>query len=91
MKCRILPDKTAWELRQLARWHGVLTSHVDMSRRRQEASPEALLAVLRTLGVPVSYLREVPQALRETQSRKTGRVVEPVHVAWEGKRAIIPL
>ena len=75
----------------LARLHGVQTGYLDMNQRQQDASPEALLALLRTLGVSVFHLREVPEALCEAQHTRVLRVVEPAQVAWDGKRAVIPL
>jgi 4-alpha-glucanotransferase len=78
-------------LRRLARLNGVLTNYLAMSKERRDASPESLLTTLRALGVPVSGLRDVPAALRETQREQVTQVVEPVQVAWRGKRAAIPL
>jgi len=85
------PGKSDLALRHLAGLHGVQTSYKDMARRRQDASVESLLAVLRTLGVPVERVSDAPDALRETQRALTHRIVEPVHVAWRGQRARIPL
>ena len=47
-------------LNRLARSFGVQTSYVDLSGRTRFASPEALRAVLRALGAPVSSARDVP-------------------------------
>lgn len=85
------PAPSLFALRQLARRHGVATSYVDMAKRRQPASVDSLLGVLRTLGVPVERLRDVPDALRETRRAMAHRVLEPVQVVWQGQRATIPL
>ena len=86
-----LPTKESTALRHLARMHGVQTSYVDMARHRQEASPESLLAVLRSLGVAVKIMADVPEALTISRLSRACRVVEPVNVAWLGRRAAVPL
>jgi len=101
MKWRNLPDKTARELWQLARWHGVLTNYLDMNQRRHEASPESLLAVLRALGVSVERMRDIPGALREARLARASHVVDAFNVVWQGRhtcrdgararRATVPL
>src|SRR5581483_1247471 len=45
-------------LRQLAEAYGVYTSYHDDQGRVQEATPEALLAVLRILGAPLQQIDE---------------------------------
>ena len=84
-------DQSDPALRQLARLHGVQSGYVDMAGRRQRASSESLLAVLRTLGVPVERMKDVPGALRETRHAVAHRVLEPIHAVWAGKRSNIPL
>ena len=83
--------KSLLPLQRLARLNGVQTSYVDMSKRRRVASPEALLTMLRALSVPVSNLQYVSAALHEAQREQVQRIVEPVNVAWQGKRAVILL
>ena len=85
------PVPSPSELRQLARGHGVATSYLDMDKRPQHASAESLLGVLRTLGVPVEELGDVPDALREMRRAEARQALEPVHVVWRGQRARIPL
>lgn len=72
-------------LHQLARQYGVQTAYYDVSHLRRQAEPEALLAVLRSLGVPVQSLSDVPSAWRERQNMVWRQVLEPVLVAWEGR------
>jgi 4-alpha-glucanotransferase len=83
--------KSLLPLQRLARLNGVQTSYVDMSKRRRVAAPEALLTMLRALCVPVSNLQDVSAALREAQREQVQRIVEPVNVVWQRKRAVIPL
>lgn len=78
-------------LRQLARLHGVQTGYVDMAKRRQETPAESLLAVLYTLGVPVRRMADVPAALSATRLARAHRVVEPVSVAWQGRKSVVSL
>ncbi len=81
--------KELGELEALARLSGVQTSHQDGFREDVKPSPEALLAVLRARGVPVSGLRDVPEALAAAQARRAKLVLEPVSVVWtEGPRSI---
>lgn len=78
-------------LRHLARLHGVRDNYLDMANRRQYASAESLLAVLRTLGVAVERMNEIGGALRERQRVLAQQVIEPVCVIWRGTGGIIPL
>lgn len=71
-------------LHQLARLCGVQTAYYDVTHRRQLASPEALLALLRSLGVPVASFQNVPEALREQRAAQWRKPLEPVMVAWDG-------
>lgn len=72
-------------LHQLARLYGVQTAYYDVAHRRQQASAEALLAVLRALGASVQSLKDVPAALRERRQILWQRLLEPVVVAWDGR------
>jgi 4-alpha-glucanotransferase len=72
-------------LHQLAHLYGVQTAYYDVARRRRQASAEALLAALQSLGVPVVTLRDVPSALRERQQALWEQTLEPVAVAWGGE------
>jgi len=78
-------------LSTLARMHGVQTAFYDVEDRRQQASPEAVLSVLRALGAPVETFADVSDALRERRRELWARAVEPVTVAWDGQPAAIDL
>ena len=71
-------------LLELARLYDVQTAYTDFWGQRQEAEPEALLAVLRALGAGVETLRDVPDALRERRQELWRRVCPRVLVAWQG-------
>jgi 4-alpha-glucanotransferase len=78
-------------LSTLARMYGVQTAFYDVERRRQQASPEAVLIVLRALGAPVETFADVADALRERRREVWARGVEPVTVAWDGQPVAIDL
>jgi 4-alpha-glucanotransferase len=72
-------------LYKLARLCGIQTVYHDVSHRRCQASVESLLAVLRSLGVDVAGLQDVPSALREKQQEFWQKMLPPVAVAWDGQ------
>lgn len=78
-------------LRQLARAYGIQTAYYDVYKRRREASSEALLAVLKAFGAPVSTLGDLPRAWRERRLYMWQRLLEPVAVAWDGKPLSVEL
>lgn len=78
-------------LQNLARAYGVETDYRDNNGRRQEASAEALLAVVRALGSPVSSVEDIPGARRERRESYWRQPLEPVAVAWDGTPAEIEL
>jgi 4-alpha-glucanotransferase len=78
-------------LSTLARIYGVQTAFYDVEDRHQRASPEAVLRVLRALGVPVETLADVTDALRQRRRELWARGVEPVTVAWDGQPVGIDL
>ena len=72
-------------LNHLARLYGVQTAYYDDRHQRHPAPPESLLAVLRSLGAPVSTLKDAPAAWRERCQALWRRQLEPVVVTWDGK------
>jgi 4-alpha-glucanotransferase len=78
-------------LTTLARMYGVQTAFYDVEARRQQASPEAVLLVLRALGTPVETFADVTDALRERRRELWVRGMEPVAVAPDGQAAGIDL
>lgn len=79
------------DLLTLSRLYGVQTSYQNAMGRHVEAGPESLLAVLRALQAPVEGLDDVGDALRERREELSGRLVEPVVVAWDGHAPSIEL
>lgn len=72
-------------LLELSRLYGIQTSYIDMTKQRKYADPETLLLVLRSMGVPVSRMDDVPSALLQRKDELRKRIVSPVAVAWDGK------
>ncbi|MHC4990528.1 MAG: 4-alpha-glucanotransferase [Planctomycetota bacterium] len=68
------------ELRRLARSWGVQSAYVDTEGRRRVAAPEALMAVLRALGVPVHSPADASRLPGPDDRRRC-------IVAWNGRFA----
>lgn len=78
-------------LRQLAEAYGVYNTYYDDRGRVQEASPEALLAVLRVLGAPLGTIDDAGDALRRRRQAEWRRPLEPVLLAWDGRPGEVSL
>jgi len=72
-------------LHQLARLYGVQTAYYDVFHRRQQASSESILAILRSLGAPIVTFQDIPSAYRERRQALWQRMLEPVIVARDGQ------
>ena len=83
------PPSSIRLLHQLAHLYSVQTVYYDVYHHRRQASVEALLAALQSLGAPVVTLQDVPSAWREQQKARWQRPLEPVAIAWDGKLPII--
>lgn len=70
------------ELKELARVYAVDAEYHDGLGVRREPPPESLLAVLRSLSVPVERLEDVPSALQARRAQQVAAIAEPVIVAW---------
>ncbi|MHC4471891.1 MAG: 4-alpha-glucanotransferase, partial [Planctomycetota bacterium] len=74
-------------LKRLARFCGVHTAYMDQRGRLKTASPEVLIAVLRSLGQPIETTADAEDALGARSRELSRRFAEPVAVAWEGEAA----
>jgi 4-alpha-glucanotransferase len=79
------------ELHELARLYGVQTAYDDAAGHRQQASPESILRALHALGAPVDTIDDAANGLRERRQMLFGRFVQPVTVAWAGRRGAVEL
>ncbi len=73
----------------LAADHGIVADYVDGTGTRRVASTDVLLAVLASLGSPVTHPREAAAALRRRRRERVARMVEPVTVLDETTRGDI--
>jgi 4-alpha-glucanotransferase len=71
-------------LNQLAELYGVQTSYYDVVGKLTQASPDALVQVLRVLGAAIGKIEDAPAALRQRRQEEASRWLEPVTVAWDG-------
>ncbi len=78
-------------LYKLAHLYGVQTAYYDVNKHRQQASRESLLALLHSLGAPVTSLEDTPSAWRELQQVIWQRPLEPVIAAWNNRLPAIPI
>src|SRR4051794_24546441 len=83
--------KPATALQRLAESYGVQTSYEDVTGKRREATPEALVAVLRALGAPLGKVADAADARRQREQALWRRVVEPVLLAWDGNPGEVSL
>lgn len=72
------------DLTELAGLHGVQTQYQDMTGTARTIAPDVLLAVLRSLGVPVHTAADVKAATQARRQELGTRPIEPVLVAWDG-------
>ena len=72
-------------LDRLARLYGIQTAYYDVNDQYRHSSPEALLALLRSLGAPVETAADVENAWREKQRDIWRQPLEPVSVVREGE------
>ena len=72
------------ELRMLADAYGVQLEYTGFTGERAQADPQAVLAVLRSLGASVNTMRDVRAALEHRRAEVSGRIADPVLVAWDG-------
>jgi 4-alpha-glucanotransferase len=77
-------------LSRLARLYGIQASYYA-NRRRVTATPEALISALRALGADISSPDGAPTAIRERERQLESRVIEPVHICWDGAPGRVPV
>src|SRR5258708_34882534 len=75
----------------LAKAYRVQTSYYDDRGKLITPSADALITVLRVLGAPIQNAADAPDALRARTGTVWRRVVEPVHVAPDGRAGDMPL
>ncbi len=78
-------------LLELARAAGLEPEYTGWRGARVTASPEALLAVLRQLGIPVVAPDDTAAATLEVERRRWSERVPPVLVAWDADDVVVPM
>jgi 4-alpha-glucanotransferase len=81
-------------LAELAAFHGIQTSYTDVDGVDQQAGAGVVLALLRSLGVPLERAEDAPAVLRDQKAGALRRRLEPVLVHRIGRggllRALLP-
>lgn len=77
-------------LRRLAAARGVLPFYVDNTGRKRRPGVDSLVAAVRAMGEPVGRVGDAPGAWRAFL-RRPRPLIEPVHVAWDGRSGPIPI
>jgi len=89
---RRAPAGSTARLLDLARLYPVQTTYRNiLTGGRTRARDEAIGAVLRELGAQFETPADLPGAIRARRAELWSRVVPPVVVAWEGRRAAVDL
>jgi 4-alpha-glucanotransferase len=79
------------ELVALARMYGIQTSFRDTEGRYVQASSDAILDILKAMRAPVERPYDIGGAIRAREEEEAHRLVEPVHVIWDGQEAVMPV
>jgi 4-alpha-glucanotransferase len=75
------------ELRELAQLCGIQTFYLASDETMSEADPDVLMALMRSLGVPVERPKDVASAIRERRVLAARRMMEPVLTSRSGIHA----
>ncbi len=78
-------------LHRLARLYGIQTAYYDVNHQRHTASVDSLVAILHSLGAPVTSLQDVFSAWRQRHQALWQQLLEPVVIAWDGNSPLIQL
>ncbi len=84
-------DPVIESLHALAEAHGVQLSYYDVTGKLCQASPEALVRILQTLGAPIAGPEQAADALRARRQNEARRPIEPVILAWDAKHPDLTL
>ncbi len=79
------------ELLALARDAGLEPTYTGWRGEPVTASAEALVAVLRALGLPIAAADDTGPAAAEVERRRWSEVVPPVIVAWDDAAVAVPV
>ena len=74
-------------LRRLAKALRVFTKYDSSRHGVVEASDEALMAVITSLGYPIKHASEAGAVLDRVEAERSARRLEPITVAWIGSKS----
>jgi 4-alpha-glucanotransferase len=72
-------------LLKLAQLYGIQIAYYGSDHRRNPAQIESLLAIMKSLGAPVTSLNDLPSAHHARKQWLYQKIIEPVIVAWDGR------
>ena len=78
-------NKKIEKLHQLAKLYGIQTAYYDVFKQRQWVQPESLLAILKSMNVPIENPHDIKNILHEETQKIWQRLLNSVSVAWNGK------
>jgi 4-alpha-glucanotransferase len=70
---------------------GVQRRYTDGAGTRRIAPDEAVVAVLRAMGLPIEQASDAPREIERLRQADESRLCEPVAVLWTGRRATVRL
>lgn len=74
------------ELKQLAIAYGIQLEYEDNDGVKRRATPEGARAILRALGIDVTTDRQIKNALEQRNQQAKEQLIDPVLVAWQGRK-----
>jgi 4-alpha-glucanotransferase len=74
---------------ELAASHGIQTSYTDVDGVDQQADPGVVVALLRSLGVPLEQAQDAPALVRDQKAGALRRRLEPVLVHRIGRGGLL--
>jgi len=72
------------KLQRLASLYSVQTSYIDASGKKRRSSAASLMQILQLRGAELAVEAGLDAALRARKEHLRSRLMEPVHVVWEG-------
>lgn len=86
-----MPGRPSAKLERLASLYSVQTSYIDAAGRKRRSTTDSLLRILRLRGAELARESEVDSALRARKEHLRSRLMDPVHVVWEGDPFSVPI
>jgi 4-alpha-glucanotransferase len=78
-------------LLKLAQLYSIQIAYYGSDHKRNPAQTESLLAIIQSLGAPITSLNDLLSAYHARKQWLCQKIIEPVIVAWDGKLEYITL